>query len=116
MAIRDWLRPPRQVLVVFLGVALLSTGALGWLAWLVLEQDRELATQRLRLEIEQAAESAVGAMQQSLASLIALVAQPPDATPTLPADLAFVRIEHAASTVLPAGASCTCERRAGLCS
>ena len=66
---------------------------------LVLEQDRELATQRLRLEIEQAAESAVGAMQQSLASLIALVAQPPEATPTLPADLAFVRIENAKSPV-----------------
>jgi signal transduction histidine kinase len=102
MAIRDWLRPPRQVLVVFLAVAIVSTGALGWLAWRVLRQDAELEIQRQRVALEQAADAAVGAMQQSLASLITLAAQPPHTAANIPADVSIVTIEEGRAAIGPA--------------
>ena len=46
MAFRQWFRPPRHVLTIFLSVAVVSAGALGWLAWLLVEQDRALEVQR----------------------------------------------------------------------
>src|ERR1019366_2370455 len=36
----DWQQPQRRVLVVFLGLAMVFTGALSWLGWRLLEQDR----------------------------------------------------------------------------
>ena len=37
MPFQDWFRPPRQVMLVFLMVALVSTGALGYLTWHLLD-------------------------------------------------------------------------------
>ena len=67
MALRDWLRPPRQVLGIFLAVAVLSTAALGWLTWRLLDQDAQLEAQRERVRLEQAADATVAGMQRSLA-------------------------------------------------
>lgn len=100
---KAWLRPPRHVLVVFLGVAVLSTGALGWLAWRVVRQEAELDTQRQRVALEQAADAVVGSMQQSLAGLITLTAQPPHSIANVPVNVSFVNIEQDAATVKPAG-------------
>lgn len=69
MQVRDWLRPPRQLLAVFLAVALVSATALGWLGWLLLEQDKALDVQRQRERIEQAADRAADVLQRSLADL-----------------------------------------------
>jgi CHASE3 domain sensor protein len=64
-----WLKPPRQVFVLFLGVAVVSFGALGTLAWQLLESDRKLEVQRRQVQLESAADQLVGAMQRSMADL-----------------------------------------------
>lgn len=69
MRVRDWLRPPRQLLVVFLAVALVSAGALGWLGWQLLKQDAALEIQRRQERLDQAADRAAVAMQRSIADL-----------------------------------------------
>jgi signal transduction histidine kinase len=95
MQLRHWLRPsfdsltlslskgelapgrPRQVLVVFLIVALLSGGALAWLGWQLLRQDAALEVQRRQESIEQAADRAAAAMQRSMAEVQALLSGEP---------------------------------------
>ncbi len=69
MQLRHWLRPPRQLLVVFLAVALMSAGAVGWLGWLLLKQDAALDVQRRQERLDQAADRAAAAMQRSIADL-----------------------------------------------
>src|SRR4029453_627050 len=91
MQLRHWLRPPfdslplslskgelaqrrpRQVLIVFLVVALLSGGALAWLGWQLLRQDAALEVQRRQESIEQAADRATAAMQRSMAEVQVLL-------------------------------------------
>ena len=69
MAFREWFRPPRHVLTIFLGVAVVSAGALGWLSWLLVAQDRALDVQRRQERLEQAADRATAVMQGALADL-----------------------------------------------
>jgi len=69
MRVGDWLRPPRQMLAVFLGVALVSAAALGWLAWLLLKQDAALDSQRRRDLVDQAADRASATMQLAVVEL-----------------------------------------------
>ena len=69
MAFREWFRPPRHVLTIFLGVAVVSAGALGWLSWLLVAQDRALDVQRRQARLEQAADRATAVMQGALADL-----------------------------------------------
>jgi threonine/homoserine/homoserine lactone efflux protein len=80
MEIRHWLRPPRLLPVVFLAVALVSGATLGWLGWLLLEQDAALAVQRQQDALEQAADRAAASMQRSIGSFLsdASVASSPD--------------------------------------
>lgn len=73
MPVSAWFRPPRQILTIFLAVAVVSAVALGGLAWQLLEQDRDLETQRRQVELEQTADALVAAMQQALADLQARV-------------------------------------------
>ena len=103
MAINSsWLRPPRQILVIFLAVAAVSTAVLGWLGWVVLQQDRDLEAQRRRVELERTADSAVAAMQLTLADLKRLSSET-DPGRSVPEGLTLVSIHSSgASTVVPA--------------
>jgi len=66
--LRFWLRPPRSLLVLFVIVTLMPAVTLVFLGIRLLQQDRALADQR-RLEIlDRAADQAVRALQQDLAS------------------------------------------------
>ena len=47
---------PRKVQALFLAVTLLFAGALGWLGWRLLQQDRALARQRRLEQLEAAAD------------------------------------------------------------
>lgn len=77
MQIRDWFRPPRHVLTIFLAVALVSGATLALLAWLLVEQDKAQELRRRQERIEQAADRAAAVMQRSLADLeLQLTAQP----------------------------------------
>jgi signal transduction histidine kinase len=88
MHARHWLRPPRQPLLVFFAVAMLSGGALGWLFWLLLQQDAALDVQRRQDTLEQAADRAVAAMQRSVSELQSMLGA--DANPHIPAGVAIV--------------------------
>ena len=77
MRLREWLRPPRHLLVVFLAVALVSSAALGWLGWQLLKQDASLESQRRQERLDRAADLAAAAMQRSLCDLQAGAAGAP---------------------------------------
>jgi signal transduction histidine kinase len=64
-----WIRPPRRTLTVFLCLILFLGGALGWLGWQWLRQDRALEGQRLQEELELAADQMAATLQQSFADL-----------------------------------------------
>lgn len=69
MGLALWLRPPRRTLAVFLGLMLVLGGALGWLGWQLLKQDRALEGQRMQERLELAADHMAAALQQSLTDL-----------------------------------------------
>jgi len=69
MGLALWLRPPRRTLAVFLCLMFVLGGALGWLGWQLLKQDRALEGQRLQERLELAADHMAAALQQSLADL-----------------------------------------------
>lgn len=69
MGLALWLRPPRRTLAVFLCLMLVLGGALGWLGWQFLKQDRALEGQRLQERLELAADHMAAALQQSLTDL-----------------------------------------------
>jgi signal transduction histidine kinase len=75
MRLREWFRPPRDTLIMFLGVAIVCGVALGWLGWLLLEQDQAVEAQRRRESLDDAADRAVAVMRRSLADLEARLGQ-----------------------------------------
>jgi len=64
-----WLQPPRRTLAVFLCLMLVLGGALGWLGWQLLKQDRALEGQRVQERLELAADNMAAALQHSLTDL-----------------------------------------------
>ena len=79
MWLEQWLRPPRHLLVVFLAITLVLAGALGWLSWRLIQQDRAVVSQRLQERLDSAADLAAAALlrkqsetEDRLASLAAL--------------------------------------------
>src|SRR5688572_8496718 len=69
MRLRDWFSPPRHVLAIFLGVALVSAGALIILVRLLLDQERAVETQRNQERVDQAVERAASVMQDAVSDL-----------------------------------------------
>ena len=45
MALREWLKQPKHVLVLFVGITLALAATLGWVGWRLLQQDRTLEMQ-----------------------------------------------------------------------
>jgi signal transduction histidine kinase len=91
------------MLAVFLGVALVSAGALGWLGWRLLQQDLALESQRRRDALEQAADRAAATMQLALAELQGSLASPAAARTSLPAGVSRVSTGPGLAFVQPAG-------------
>jgi hypothetical protein len=58
-----WFQPPRRTLAVFLCLMLVLGGALGWLGWQWLAQDRPLGKQRLQQRLELATNRIVATFQ-----------------------------------------------------
>ena len=52
MQIRDWFRPPRHVLTIFLAVALVSAATLALLAWLLVELAHQQNKHRMEFETQ----------------------------------------------------------------
>jgi len=79
MSVRDWLRPPRHLVVLFLGIALVLVSTLAWLGWRLFQQDRALEEQRVQVRLEHAADvvaaelnDRLGSIEDQLATLLAL--------------------------------------------
>jgi hypothetical protein len=47
MPLREWLRPPRNLLIILFLLTLVSVSALAWFGWKLLEQERVVEAQRL---------------------------------------------------------------------
>ena len=103
MQIRDWFRPPRHVLAIFLAVSLSCGTTLAALAWLLVRQDRALEFQRRQERIEQAADRSVAVMQRSLADLELQLAARPGRNSKLPPDVVILSAGPADITVRPDG-------------
>ena len=56
MALSTWFRPPRHLVVLFLGITLVLMGTLGWLGVSLFQQDRALERQRVQDRLERAAD------------------------------------------------------------
>jgi signal transduction histidine kinase len=69
MNLRNWFRPPRHALAIFVAVTVVSAAALAWLMWLLLEQDKAVELQRRQERLEQAADRAAAVMQAALGEL-----------------------------------------------
>ena len=69
MRFAHWLEPPRRTLAVFLALMLVFGGALAWLGWQLLEQDRALERQRVQERLEQAADSIAAELERGLSDL-----------------------------------------------
>jgi signal transduction histidine kinase len=69
MRFRNWIRPPRHLLVLFFAVTGVATTALGWSTWRLVQQDRGLARQRAQEQRDHAATVAVVTLQRTIATL-----------------------------------------------
>ena len=69
MAVSDWLRPPRHLVVLFLGIALTLMSALAWLGWRLFQQDRALEQQRVQVRLEHAADIVAAELTRKLGSI-----------------------------------------------
>ena len=103
MALRDWFRPPRQLMLVFLAVALVSTGALGWLTWHLLAEDRAAEQQRRWDDVEHVADAATATMQRDVAALGHYLDVPWPSNEPLPAGVMAVSMGPAGVAARPAG-------------
>ncbi|MGH9387022.1 MAG: ATP-binding protein [Vicinamibacterales bacterium] len=62
-------RPPRQLLVLFLGTTAVLLSTLGWLGWRSFEQDRAVEIQRVRERLESATDLVAAQIRQNLIDL-----------------------------------------------
>lgn len=72
-----WLQPPRRILTSFLVVVAACVGALAWLGYRLLNQDRALESQRIQEQLEIAADLASASLERRLAELEGVLASPP---------------------------------------
>src|SRR5262249_5018673 len=66
---KDWVRPPRHLLILFFGITAVSAATLAWLSWQLVRQDRALAAQRAQEQRENAAGLAAAALQKHLSGV-----------------------------------------------
>lgn len=69
MPLRPHTQRPRRLLVLFLGIVGVLAAALGWLGWQLLAQDRALADQQIRTQLEAAADAVTGELNQRIAEI-----------------------------------------------
>jgi signal transduction histidine kinase len=69
MTLGEWVRPPRHLVLLFVAVTMVSSSALGWSIWQLVQQDRALGTERAREQRDAAAGLAVAALGQRLGTI-----------------------------------------------
>ncbi len=104
MPFRDWFRPPRHLLALFVVVIVVPATALAWLGWRLLQQDRALEGQRLQERLEHAADIVAAAIERRLSEI---ADQLPALAASLPAgfadDVLIVRFGPHGVEAFPSG-------------
>jgi signal transduction histidine kinase len=102
--LREWLKPPKSLLLILFLLTLVSVSALGWFGFKLLEQDRMVQAQQRQERLEQAADRIAATLRGTLAEtgerLSAWLAAPPAAGPK---DGILIIGEGGAMTAYPAG-------------
>jgi signal transduction histidine kinase len=104
MFLREWFRPPRHLLALFVAVIVLPAIALAWLAWRTFQQDKALERQRVQERLETAASSVIAGLDRRLDELarqIPILAA--SANVSLPDDFLLVTIRDGTITLSPPG-------------
>jgi signal transduction histidine kinase len=103
--LREWLRPPKSLLLILVLLSLVSVSAVGWFGFKLLEQDRMVQAQRRQERLEQAADRMAAALRGTVAEtgerLSAwLTTPPPEGKPD---DGVLLTVEEDSVTAYPAG-------------
>lgn len=69
MSLRRGFRPPRYLLVLFLGTTFVLLAGLGWLGWRAFQEDRAVEIQRVRDRLESATDLIATQIRQNLADI-----------------------------------------------
>jgi signal transduction histidine kinase len=101
--LRLWLRPPRNLLAVFLLVMFLPAATLVFLGVRLLEQDRALANQRQIEILEHSADSVVRLLEQDLGSLAKRLAGPAWTPAEVPEGSVYVAFHSEQIDAIPPG-------------
>ncbi len=103
--LREWLRPPKSLLLILVLLSLVSVSAVGWFGFKLLEQDRMVQAQRRVERLEQAADRLAAGLQRTLADsgerLSAWLTSPPPAGK--PDNGILLTLEENSVSAYPAG-------------
>src|SRR3954452_24082399 len=101
--LREWLRPPKSLLLILVLLSLVSISAVAWFGFKLLEQDRMVQAQSRRERLEQAADRLAASLRGSLAEtgerLSAWLASPPP--PGKPEEGILLTIEESSVQAYP---------------
>jgi two-component system phosphate regulon sensor histidine kinase PhoR len=67
MPLRDWLKPPKNLLLGLLLLTFISVSSLGWFGWRLLQQEQVIEAHRSQDRLQQAAGRIAAALQRALA-------------------------------------------------
>src|ERR1700732_2935592 len=102
--LKEWLKPPRQLLLLLFLLTLVSVFALGWCGWRLLEQERLVEAQRSQERLEQVADRIAATVRGTLAEIGERLGDWEDAAPAgLPVkDGTVLVLKENSLTVAPA--------------
>ena len=69
MRIQHWFRPPRHLLVIFLGTTFAFLGTIAWLGWRSLQLDNAVEAQRVRDQLDNSTDLVAADIRQTLADI-----------------------------------------------
>lgn len=75
MRLRQWVRPPHHLLLLFVAVTGIMAATLAWVGWRLVEQDRALERQQVRDRLESAADLVAAALVRSVGETDAQLAR-----------------------------------------
>jgi signal transduction histidine kinase len=104
MYVRHWIRAPKHLAVLFLAATVVPAAGLAWLGWWLLQQDRDLETQRIHERLDNAADLVTAEFARRLIHLeewLPELAKSPPAD--LPVGAVFVTFTSSGAEVHPAG-------------
>jgi hypothetical protein len=67
MPLREWLKPPKSLLSVLFLLTIVAVSSLSWLGWRPFQQERAVADQRTREQLERIADQVVANLRGTLA-------------------------------------------------